>query len=351
MARVTLADVARRAGVSTATVSHVLRKNPGPGGTIRVSETTQATVRLAAEELGYVPSAAARDLALGSASRIAIMLPNLHQPYFARMAESLILELEQRGLTSTIRLSHDAAAERNAVLGRSTRDVAGMLLCPRFLTAESLADSGPGLPVVQVGGQPTPGVDCVVMGEYDGALAAVRHLLDIGRRRIAYIADPWISSRSGPRYLAYVAAHTERGLEVDPLLVVEGADWDRRETGLEALVGLLRAGTSFDSVMCVNDAVAVGAMRAVSLAGLRIPQDVAFSGFDNTPEAAFTTPPLTSVDPGVPEMARLAVSMLGARLEGSDAPERRETARPELVVRTSSAPSEPAENSASPRRA
>ncbi|WP_422114775.1 LacI family DNA-binding transcriptional regulator [Brachybacterium sp. UNK5269] len=341
MARVTLADVARAAGVSAATASHVLRPRDRPAGTIRVSDATQQAVCRTAEELGYVASAAARDLASGSASRIAIMVPNLHQPYFARMAETLILALEQRGSSTTLRLSYDAQAERDAVLGRTTRDVAGVILCPHALSAELLAGATPPLPVVQVGGGPTPGIDCVVMGEYEGALAAARHLLDIGRRRIAYIADPALPSRDGPRYRAYVDAHTERGLDVDARLAVEGADWDRRETGLEAMVGLLRSGTPFDAVMCVNDAVAVGAMRAVSLAGLRIPEDVAFSGFDNTEEAAFTTPPLTSVDPGVPEMAQLAVAMLTARLAGDQGPARRETALTELVVRASSGAARP----------
>lgn len=335
MTRVTMADVARAAGVSSAAVSHALREEGGPEGTIRISEQTRTAVRRAAEDLGYVPSAAARGLARGTADRIAIMVPNLHQPYFARMAQSLILALEEKQLSTTLRLSYDAVAERDAVLGRTTRDVAGMILCPRFLTEELLDGSAPPRPVVQVGGTPTSGIDCVVMGEYEGALAAARHLLDIGRRRIAYVADPWLASRDGPRYRAYVDAHRERGLVPDPSLAVGGADWDRRETGYESMVGLLRAGSDFDAVLCVNDAVAVGAMRAISRAGLRIPEDVAVSGFDNTEEAAFTTPPLTSVDPGVPEMARRAVRMLADRLDGTTDPVRRETARTELIPRTS----------------
>ncbi|WP_114855404.1 LacI family DNA-binding transcriptional regulator [Brachybacterium sp. YJGR34] len=336
MARVTLADVAAAAGVSTATASHVLRRGDRAGGTIRVSAATAETVERTARELGYVPSAAGRGLARGSADRIAIMVPNLHQPYFARMAEALILALEERGLSTTLRISfYTPEMERDAVLGRTTRDVAGMILCPHFLSAELLEGRVPPLPVVQVGGAPTPGIDCVVMDEYEGALAVAGHLLDMGRRRLAYVADPWLSTHDGPRYRGYLDAHRARGLEVDSALEVKGSDWDRRETGTEAMVALLRSGVTFDAVMCVNDAVAVGAMRTASLAGLRIPQDVAFSGFDNTDEAAFTTPPLTSVDPGVPEMARYAVAMLAERLAGSDLPARRESAPSALVTRAS----------------
>lgn len=335
MTPVTLADVAAAAGVSTATVSHVLRAPERTDGTIRVSSSTRETVHRVARELGYVPSAAGRGLALGAAERIAIMVPNLIQPYFARMAEALILALEERGLRTTLRLTRDAESERDAVLGVTTQDVAGLIVCPHFLSEELLAGAAPALPTVQVGGAPTPGIDAVVMGEREGFLTATRHLLDLGRRRIAYVADPWLSSHEGPRYRGYLEAHIERGLEVDPALAIQGTDWDRRETGLEAMVGLLRSGAPFDAVMCINDAAAVGAMRAASLAGLRIPRDVAFTGFDNTEEAAFTTPPLTSVDPGVPEMAQRAVAMLSARLEGGSGPARRESAPLELIVRAS----------------
>lgn len=334
MGRVTLADVARRAGVSTATASQALR---GPGaGTIRVSSATRDAVSRAAAELGYVPSPAGRGLARGRADRIAIVLPNLHQPYFARMAEALILEIEARGWTSTVRLSHDAPAERDAVLGRSTNDADAAIVCPHFLTAALLDGRTPPFPVVQVGGGPTAGIDRVAMGEYDGALAAAQHLIDAGRRAIAYIAEPWLDRERSPRYLAYRDAHRAAGLAVDPARVTVGADWDRRDAGLEAMVGLLRAGATVDAVMCVNDAVAVGALRAAQLAGLRVPEDLAVTGFDNTEESAFTSPPLTSVDPGVPEMAARAVAMVAERLEGADGPALTWTAPTVLVPRTSS---------------
>lgn len=333
MARVRLADVAARARVSTATASHVLR-GARSGGTIRVSESTRAAVRQAADELGYVPSAAARGLAAGSSGRVAIMVPYLYNPYFAYMAQTLILALEERGMTTTLRLAHDAEAERDAVLGRTTGDVDGMLVCPHFLSAEMLGEK-PGLPVVQVGGAPTEGIDCVVMGEEEGMRSAVRHVLEQGRRRIAYVADPWIRDLGSARFTGYRTALAEVGLEVDPDLLIEGADWDRRGSGLDAMVGLLRSGTRFDAAVCVNDAVAVGALRAISRAGLRVPEDVAITGFDDTVEVAFTSPPLTSVDPGVQQMAELAVEMLVARLEGSTAPAVRVSAPPRLIVRAS----------------
>lgn len=335
MARVTLADVARRANVSSATASHVLNRRDTGEGTIRVSSSTSATVRRAAAELGYVPSTTARGLASGSVGRIAIVVPNLFQPYFARIAGALIDALEDQGLSTTLRLSHDGPAERAAVLGHSTRDADGVIVCPHFLSAELLGGARPPFPVVQVGGGTTPGIDCVVMNEYEGALAAIRHLIEIGRRRVVFVADPWLTRSDSGRFLAYRDGLEEAGLPFDARLVVEGADWDRRESGLEATVGLLRTGLPFDAAMCANDALAVGALRALSSAGLRIPADIAVTGFDNTEEAAFNTPSLTSVDPGVDRMAQVGVQMLVARLHGHQGPSRRETVTTKLVVRAS----------------
>jgi len=333
MGRVTLADVALRAGVSTATVSHVLREDAG--GTIRVSAATREAVRAAAESLQYVPSTAGRGLASGATGRIAIVLPNLYQPYFARMAEAVILELESRGWTSTVRLSHDPGAELDALMGRSTADADAVIVCPRYFDPDHFASAPPPRPVVQIGGGPTRGIDRVEMGEFEGALAAARHLLEIGRRRIAYLAEPWLDQERSLRFRAYRTALEEAGESVDPRLVVVGADWDRRESGLEAMVGLIRSGAGIDGVMCVNDAVAVGALRAAALAGLRVPEDVAVTGFDNTEESEFTGPPLTSVDPGVPEMARLAVEMVADRLAGAVGPARTLSAPTALVTRAS----------------
>src|SRR5690606_20156329 len=159
--------------------------------------------------------------------------------------------------------------------------------------------------------------------------------LELGRRRIAYVADPWIRRGPSERFLGYRHGLAEHGLEVDPALVIEGTDWDRRGSGLDAMLGLLRSGVEIDAAICVNDAVAAGALRALSRAGVRVPEDVALTGFDATEESAFTSPPLTSVDPGVQGMAELAVGMLLERLAGDDSPARRVSAPPRLVVRAS----------------
>ncbi|SDN43970.1 DNA-binding transcriptional regulator, LacI/PurR family [Actinomyces ruminicola] len=331
--RVRLRDVAQAAGVSVATASTALSGRE-KGGTTRLSEQTRQRVRQAARTLGYVPSEAARGLVTGASGRIAIVVPNLYQPYFSRLAETLINELARHGLRSTIRLTKDdPERERDAVMGVTTRDADGVLICPHRLRDELLAGRRPPLPVVQIGANPTAGVARVAMDEFGGALAAARHLVASGRRRIAYMAQ--MDGAGGPRLEAYRFALEEAGVDADPALIVQGEDWDRRDTGLESTIGLLRSGVRFDALMCSNDAVAIGALRALQAAGIAVPRDVAVTGFDNTVEGEFATPSLTTVDPGTDAMARAAVECLVAQLQG-EAHEAPAEAPTTLIVRDSS---------------
>jgi DNA-binding LacI/PurR family transcriptional regulator len=329
--RPTLADVAARTGVSAKTVSNVLLGRP------QVSAATREAVLAAVAEVGYAVNPAGRGLASGRTGRVAVTVPNLYQPYFAEIAERLILALEEHGLTTTLRLAPDGAAERAAVLGTTTRDVDGVVICPHALTAEML-DVPPPRPVVQLGGGRMPLLDRVVMGERPGAEAMTRHLLESGRRRIAIVwnGPPGVAP-SGDRFEGYLAALEAFGVPRDESLFVSGVDWNRRASGYEAMVGLLRSGVSFDAALCVNDAIAVGVLRALRSHGRRVPEDVAVTGFDDTDEGEFTTPSLSSVSPEQGEMVAAAVRMLLERIAGYAGPAREVHTGAHLVLRASSA--------------
>lgn len=328
----TLDDVAALAGVSAKTVSNVLLGRP------HVAESTRERVLAAIDDVGYRVNRAGRGLASGRSGRVAIVVPNLHQPYFAETAERLILALAEHNLTSTLRIAADADAERDAVLARTTADADGVIICPHFFIAEMVDKGTTQRPVVQLGGAPTGVVDTVMMGEREGFEAVTRHVLDTGRRRLAFVWNDLGSDRpSGERYQGFVEAHRARGLEPDPALMVSGSDWDRRASGYEAVTGLLRTSATFDAVVAINDAVAVGALRALRSHGLRVPHDVALTGFDDTDEAGFTVPPLTSVSPDHEDMVQMAVRMLLERFDGEDAPPRTYRAGAHLVPRASTA--------------
>lgn len=330
MRRPTLEDVAAVARVSPKTVSNVLRGRP------YVAEATRERVWQAVGVVGYRVNRAGRALAGGGSGRIAVVVPNLHQPYYAENAERLILALEAEGLTSTLRIAPDAGSELQAVLGRTTADVDGMIVCPNF-DAEQLGGRTPDRPVVQFGGSPTGLLDTVVMGQREGFSAVTRHLLDTGRRRLALV---WNATGSGlpegERYEGFLAALAEYDVEADPALMVAGSDWDRRAPGYEAMTGLLASGADFDAVVCINDAVAVGALRALRTRGVRVPDDVALTGFDDTDEAEYTVPPLTTVNPENGAMVEAAVRLLVERLGGETGPPRVRCTGARLVPRASS---------------
>lgn len=145
------------------------------------------------------------------------------------------------------------------MLGPTTATVDGVIVSPHFLSGDSLAERTPPRPVVQLGSAPTPLRDCVVMGERAGSEAMTRHLLESGRRRIALVWNnaPGTAPQ-GDRFEGYLAALAAYGVPRDDALFVSGSDWDRRASGYEAMVGLLRQKVAFDAALCVNDAIAVG---------------------------------------------------------------------------------------------
>ena len=331
MRRPTLADVAAVAGVSAKSVSNVLLERPG------VSAATRERVHEAVAEVGYVVNQAGRGLVSGRTGRVAVVVPMLYQPYFAEMAERAILALEAHGYTTTLRI----APGRRGRARRGARDQHAGRRRGHHLPARVRrpmiegvdADAGPSS---SSAARPIDRLDCVVMGEREGAYLAARHLLESGRRRIALVWNsPDGELPSGDRYDGYRQAIGEFGVELDPSLYASGSDWDRRTSGYEAMVALLRSGVRFDAALCVNDAIAVGALRALRSHGRRVPEDVAVTGFDATDEGEFTVPSLTSVSPRKPEMVERAVSMLveridGPRRPGRPRPHRRRPRRPGL---------------------
>lgn len=331
--RPTLQDVGAAAGVSAKTVSNVLLGRPN------VSEPTRRKVWEAVAATGYVVNAAGRGLASGRTGRIALVVPNLHQPYFAEMAERLMIGLAEHGLTSTLVIAKSGEDERSMVAGETAPGVDGVIILPHELNATPPADAAPPRPVVQLGGAPTPGIDWVAMGERVGMRLVTEHLLARGHRRFVVLWNGHVSIEDpGERFGGIIDALGEVGLGRDDVTIVTGSDWDRRESGYEAMAGLLRTGQAFDAVIGVNDALAVGAMRALRDAGLRVPEDVAVTGFDDTEEGAFLVPSLTSVSPEAAGMAAHAVRLLIERIDGHAGPPRTVYTGAQLVARASTGP-------------
>jgi DNA-binding LacI/PurR family transcriptional regulator len=192
-----------------------------------------------------------------------------------------------------------------------------------------------GVPVV-VGGRPTRGspVDIVDVDNVQGALQAVRHLIGLGRRRIVTVTGPLDMSPSQDRLSGYRDALAEAGIEHEPTLELAG-DFDQG-VAREAVERFIGAGGKFDAVFAASDAMALGAMSAARRAGLRVPQDVAVVGYDDSPLALFSDPPLSSVRQPIEEMGREMARAMLAQLGASRQVPRSVVLATELVVRGSS---------------
>ncbi|PZF86606.1 LacI family DNA-binding transcriptional regulator [Jiangella anatolica] len=314
----TMHDVARVAGVSIKTVSNVINDFP------HVRPSTRMRVLSAIEELGYRPNLSARGLRSGRTGVIGLAVPELRQNYFAELADAIIRAAEKHDLGVLVeQTSGDREREIAAVTGAGRlRLTDGLLFSPERLGQDDRDLIQPKFPFVLLGerifGGPT---DHVTMHNVSSAQAATEHLLEIGRRRIAIIGahpDQREEIRSADlRVRGYKRALGAAGIPVDPQLIRVAAPW-HRENGAEAMRDLIASGVAFDGLFALNDTLALGALRALGDAGVRVPDDVAVIGFDDIDEARYSIPSLSSVDPGRQEIAETAVELLVERINEKD---------------------------------
>ncbi|MFE4469778.1 LacI family DNA-binding transcriptional regulator [Leifsonia sp. NPDC056824] len=315
---VTLHDVARLAGVSIKTVSNVVNDHP------YVRDETRRRVLDAIAALGYTPNLSARSLRSGRTNVIALMIPDLRNAYFAELADAVMRAAAERGYSVLIEQFGDDREHEIAALRRPRPQlVDGVLYSVLALDQddEDVIAAMP-VPVVLLGERIFTGPrDHVTMRNTEGARAATEHVLGLGRRRVVALgAHPGeVIGSAALRLDGYRAALEAAGLPSDEELIVPVGSWLRRN-GAEAMRDLLANGVGFDAVVAFNDAIALGALRALQEAGLRVPEDVAIIGFDDIDETQYSMPTLSTIDPGRAEIARTAVDLLVRRIEGGTAP-------------------------------
>jgi DNA-binding LacI/PurR family transcriptional regulator len=331
---VTISDVARVAGVSPRTVANVVNDYE------HVRPSTRQRVLDAIAKLGYQPNLAARSLRSGRSGEIALMVPELRNAYFAELAEDVMRAASSHGLSTVILLTEGEKARELEILdGARARSADGVLFNVLGLELDDAIRVTPRSPIVLLGehlfGVPT---DLVTMQNVEAAKTATNHLLEIGRRRILALgAAPEETMGSATlRLRGYAEALAEADVPYRSELAVAARTWDHAG-GAEAVRLAQDSGVEFDAIFAFNDALGLGAMRAVADGGRSIPADVAVVGFDDIDDARWSTPSMTTIDPGRGQIAAIAVEMLIERIADPER-EPREARTPfRLVVRESTA--------------
>lgn len=333
---VRMKDIARDMGLSTVTISKVLR------GHSDISEETSKRVLKRMEELNYQPNLAARALITGRTSTIGLVVPDLLHPFFAQVAKALSAGIRGQGYSLIITSSEeDPELERQEIEQLLARRVDVMLIASAQWTVESLRRiEERKVPYVLID-RCFAGLAANFVGVDDEAIGmiATNHLIEQGCRKIAHIRGPETSTALG-RVAGYKRALAARSLEPLPGHIVSiGTSGDDRGEpgGYEATRKLLGAKRRPDGIFCFNDPIALGAMRAILDAGLRIPEDIAVVGCGNVLYSDFLRVPLTSVDQDSSAIGRIAAEM-ALTLVSAKAPlrPRTELVTPKLVVRASS---------------
>jgi LacI family transcriptional regulator len=329
--RPTIYDVARLAGVSTATVSRALN------GTGQVGEPKRLAIEEAVEQLGYRPNTIARSLVTRSTQTIALLLPDITNPFYAELVAGVHELTLERGYTMLLcTTDFDPEQEERYLRLLRAKHVDGALVDGLVLPPERIARFvEDGFPIVCLDRDvDSPAVPLVQVDNRTGARIATEHLLSLGHRRIAHITGA-PARISEERLLGYQAALADAGIAPDSSLVAMGSFTEAG--GYEAMRTLMAIAQRPTAVFAANDLSAIGALSAVSAAGRSVPGDVSLVGFDDVRLSRYTSPPLTTIRQPAGKIARRATELLLGMIAGRPPRKLRHPFAPELVVRDSTA--------------
>lgn len=327
----TMKDVARLAGVSTSTVSHVINNNRF------VSDVIRARVMKAVDQLNYAPSALARSLKINQTRTIGMLLTASSNPFYAEVVRGVERCCYERGysliLCNTEGDHHRLSRSLETLLQKRVDGLLVMCTESRMPSPE-ITRRYPSIPMVMMDWAPFEGSSDVIKdNSLQGGEMATQYLIAQGYRKIACIAGPQDKTTAHNRLEGYRRAMQAAGLPIPANYEVIG-DFEF-EAGFRAMQTLLALPEPPEAVFTGNDAMAVGAYRALYDAGLAIPDDVAVVGYDDIELARYMTPPLTTIHQPKDELGELAIDTLLYRLEHPDIEHSVLVLTPELIVRGS----------------
>lgn len=320
-------DVAEIAGVSVQTVSAVINEKQG------ITLETRKRVLDAVAELGYRPYSVARSLRTRRTRTIALIISDIANPSFATMASAAERYTDSLGYSLVLYNTHDDVQRESSYIAvASERWVDGVLVV-------AAQDSVTGLEALRLAGIPAVAIDripqnyngpSVTLDNYNAGRMAAEHLLELGHTKLAHISGPLELRLARERQAGFCTTVEERGL--NPCTYSGG--W-RCEDGYRVTQQILASNTHPTAIFAANDRMAVGAMRAMGKAGLRVPEDVSVIGLDNIEISAFQNPPLTTIQQSFEDLATLALELLFDLLADKEPATQQIVIPPHLIVRAS----------------
>ena len=339
---ISLMELARHLNLSPSTVSFVLNDTPGRS----ISDGTRARIREAAAKFQYRPSLLARSLRRQQTQTVGVLLPEVGEGYHATVLSGVANELERAGYSYLIaQHRHDPKHIDEYTRMLASRGAEG------FIAIDTRLEDSLHVPVIAVAGhKKIPGVTNVVLNHEHAARLTMRHLRDLGHREIAVIKGQQTSSDTQIRWQSSVMAAKEFGMHVPKSMVVQlDRDITSPEIAYTLVEKLLRVTRRMTAIVCFNDVAALGAIRAIADAGLKVPQNVSVIGFDDLHLALFATPSITTIRQPLRQMGETAARVLLDRLRSDRRHAAEIAVEPELIVRESTGPAKPLPHNAAQR--
>ncbi|MEZ4518772.1 MAG: LacI family DNA-binding transcriptional regulator [Chloroflexota bacterium] len=344
MKRPTQADVARLAGVSRVTVSHVV--NNRTGGRVPISEETRQRVMDAVAKLDYVPDARAQALRSGNTKTIGLVIPDIHNPHFWEVVDGVEQEASAAGyhiLLSSIPPENRLAEDIFKNL--SNRRIDGLIMVPSFIyhseeaqkTLANLLERRVPIVGVMAGLDGVDfNIDLVISDYREATLEVMQHLISLGHRRIGFIYGIAVPELGNDRLVAYRESLEAADLPIDPNLIVECGP--TLEDSYHAARKLLELPSRPTALLAINDLLAVSVLRAIRDLGLNAPEDISVFGYDDIPIANYLVPRLSTASKDGRKMGRESMGLLLARLKEPDRPRQRVRLPARLILRESTGP-------------
>ena len=329
----TIKDVAKMAGVSTTTVSHVINK------TRFVAKETEEAVMQAIKSLKYSPSAVARSLKVNTTKSIGMIVTTSESPYFAEIIHAVEDHCYRQGYSLFLcNTQNDPEKIKNHVEMLAKKRVDGLLVMCSEYTQHSLdvLSGFSSVPMVVMDWGPNVDTDIIEDNSFTGGYIATKHLIDCGHKAIGLIAGELDKTTARTRYEGFVKAMNEANLSIHENWIMEG--FFEPEDGYECMNKILSQDNLPTAVFCCNDVMALGAISAITEKGLRVPDDISIIGYDNIHSSRFYAPPLTTIHQSKSRLGAQAVNLLFERIANKDNnnhEKHRIAIHPELVLRKS----------------